>query len=405
MLTDENFIERGSGTVFGNILAEIKKMRTTMKFIGREELKARHGELGGEPIFRMVEAERVHTNFLCVIPASAILILVEVCGMIWAVVNKIKFDYCKGFIVSCLSFTAVAVIFVCFIERKLKDTDFSLTQKKTTYIVFWAVYCLESMSFSIMELLDRGTVNNYLCFIFLFTVLPVIEPLPRTAVLVVTFLTETAVMIKSGSYNPDVMLICFVAFLIASVASYATFFRYMSTKITEKSLEHFANGDHLTMLTNRRGFASLGPELKKYCENKSLNLLVIMADIDNFKAYNDSYGHIEGDICLKNVAARIRENFSRSTDICARYGGEEFLVMSAIRDDEKTLEHIRTLLDDVETSYDKNGGVTMSVGVCISDTPSKYSLNELIKIADDELYNAKANGKNCFSYKGRVYKK
>lgn len=391
--------------MFSNIWSEIKKIRENFALVSREEHSARRSGKGSEPIFRMVEAERVHTNFLCIVPATVILFLVEVCGMIWALVNKIKFDYGKGFFVSCVCFTVISFIFIIIIEIKLKDPDFSLKQKKIVYIIYWAVFWMESMSFSVMELLDRGTVNNYLCFIFLFTVLPVTDPLAKTAVLVVSFLAEDIVMVKADAYNPDMILLCFVAVLIATVASYAMFFRYMNTKITEKRLEHFANGDQLTMLTNRRGFASFAPELKRYCEKKSLKLMVVMADIDNFKKYNDTYGHIEGDICLKNVAARIRENFSRSTDICARYGGEEFIVLSVIREDEKLLAHIKELLSDVENTVDKNGrGVTLSIGVCISENPSKSELSDLIRIADEELYNAKTNGKNCFSYKGEIYR-
>lgn len=398
-------MKESRSAVFGNIFAEIKKIRENFVLISREEREARHGGKGGEPIFRMVEAERVHTNFLSIIPASIILVLVETCGMIWALISKIKFDYGSGFGISCLIFTVIAAVFICLIEKKLKDPDFSLKQKKIIYRAFWAIYCLEAMSFSIMELLDRGTMNNYLCFVFIFTVLPVIEPIPKTLVLVVTFLAEAFVMLKSDASSPDMMLISFVAILIAAISSYATFFRYMNTKITEKRLEHFANGDQLTMLTNRRGFASLAPELKRYCEKKSLKLLVIMADIDNFKRYNDTHGHIEGDICLKNVAAGIRGSFSRSTDICARYGGEEFIVMSAVRDEDRILAHIKELLKDIEKMTDKAGdGVTLSMGVCISDSPAKYELDELIRIADGELYNAKSSGKNCISYKGKIYK-
>lgn len=391
--------------MFGSILAEIKKLIENFEFIRHEEHEARHGGKGCEPIFRMVEAERVHTNFLSIIPSSVILMLIEVCGMLWAVTNKIKFDYGKGFFISCLIFIVTAAVFICVIEKKLKDPDFSLKQKKIIYITYWAVYCLEAMSFSIMELLDRGTINNYLCFVFVFTVLPVIEPIPKTAVLIVTLAAEAFVTVKSGVYNPDVMLICFVSVLIGAVSSYAIFLRYMNTKITEKRLEHFANGDQLTMLTNRRGFASFAPKLKRYCEKKSLKMLVLMADIDDFKKYNDTYGHIEGDICLRNVAARIRENFARSTDICARYGGEEFIVLSVVREEEKLLEHLKKLLTDVEQTVNKGGnGVTLSLGVCISDNPSKSELNDLIRIADEELYNAKTNGKNCFSYKGKIYR-
>lgn len=391
--------------MFSGILAEIKKVKDNLVFISREEREARKGGKGGEPIFRMVEAERVHSNLLRIIPASLILFLVEICGMVWAVANKIDFDYGNGFLISCAVFLVISVIYICIIEKKLKDPDFSLKQKRKIYRTFWAVFCLSSMSFSVMELLDRGTVNNFLCFVFLFTVLPVIEPFSKTVILITAFLAEDIVMIKANAYDPDIILICFVAVFIATVASYAMFFRYMNTKITEKRLEHFANGDQLTMLTNRRGFVSFAPELKRYCEKNSLKLLVIMADIDDFKKYNDTYGHMEGDICLKNVAARIRENFSRSTDICARYGGEEFIILSAFKEDGKILAHIKQLLSDVENTYNKGGSnVTVSLGICISENPSKAELSELIKTADDELYNAKTNGKNCFSYKGAIYR-
>ena len=391
--------------VFTNIIAEVKKVKESFDFIRREERAALHGKKGGDPIFRMVEAERCHANILRIIPSSIILFLIEAFGMLWALTNKIKFDYAIGFFVSFLCFTGAAAVFICIIEKKLSDPDFSSKQKRTLYMSFWLVYCVAAMSFSIMELLDRGTINNYMSFIFIFTVMPVIEPLPKTVLLIVTLTAEGLVMLKSNEYNPDVMLVCFVSVIIASASSYAIFFKFMNSRITEKRLEHFANGDQLTMLTNRRGFNSLAPELKRYCGKKSLKMLVIMADIDDFKQYNDTYGHVEGDICIKNVAAKIRENFSRPTDICARYGGEEFVVLSTVRDDEKLLEHIKELLADVENTVDKSGrGVTVSIGVCISENPSKAELGDLIKIADKELYNAKANGKNCISYKGKIYK-
>ncbi len=391
--------------MFSSIFAEIKKIKENFEFITREEREARKGGKGCEPIFRMVEAERVHANLLYIIPASIILFLVEICGMIWAFANKIDFDYAGGFLISCVIFTVISLIYIIVIEKRLRDPDFSLKQKKIIYRSFWVIFSISAMSFSIMELLDRGTVNNFLCFVFLFTVLPVIEPFSKTLVLVATFLIEDIIMVTAKLYDPDILLLCFVAVLIASVASYIMFLRYMNTKITEKRLEHFANGDQLTMLTNRRGFVSLAPELKKYCEKNSLKLLVIMVDIDDFKKYNDTYGHLEGDICLKNVAARIRENFSRSTDICARYGGEEFIVLSAFKDDEKIIGHIKQLRADIENTYNKGGSnVTVSLGVCITDSPAKVELEYLIKAADEELYNAKLNGKNCLSYNGVIYK-
>lgn len=391
--------------MFTNISAEIKKINEAMLLKRREEHEARRGRRGNDPIFRAVEADRVHTNFLRVIPASIILFLVEACGMIWAIITKIKFDFGTGFLISCAIFTVFALGFISLIEHKLKDQDFPLKQKRLIYIIYWGMYAIEAMSFSIMELLDRGTVNNYLLFILAFTVLPVIEPLPKMLLLTITFAVESAVMLHITDNSPDGVVLCFLAVVLASAASYFTFFRYISTSLTEKRLEHFANGDQLTMLTNRRGFSELSPSLQKYCEKSGLKLSVMMADVDNFKKYNDTYGHVEGDGALKAVAEKIRENFSRPTDICARYGGEEFIILSAVRDEERTLEHIKGFLSDVEEyTKDVNGGVTLSIGLCISDGNSKIDLNKLIGEADAELYNAKGNGKNCVSFNGKIFR-
>ena len=121
--------------MFTNISAEIKKINEAMLLKRREEHEARRGRRGNDPIFRAVEADRVHTNFLRVIPASIILFLVEACGMIWAIITKIKFDYGTGFLISCAIFTAVAFGLVCLIEHRLKDPDFPLKQKRMIYII------------------------------------------------------------------------------------------------------------------------------------------------------------------------------------------------------------------------------------------------------------------------------
>lgn len=391
--------------MFTNIFAEVKKRREDIQMMSREGREAKRGGKGNDPIFRMVEAERVHANFLNIISASVCLFLIEAGGMIWALLSKIKFDFAIGFVISFAIFTVAAVIFTCIIEKKLNDPDFSLKQKEKIYKAFWAVYFFSAMSFSVMELLDRGTVHNYLCFVFVITVLPIVAPVPKMLVVLASFAIETGCLFVFTSRDLDSILLCFVSVLISVTVSSSRYFRYMSTKITEKRLEHFANGDQLTMLTNRRGFSEMAPALKMHCEKNSIKLLVIMADIDNFKKYNDTYGHLEGDICLKDVAAVIRENFSRPTDICARYGGEEFVVMGTVDDENVMLEHIKELLRAVEKTATKGDcAVTLSVGVCISEANVKAELSELIKTADAELYNAKANGKNCISCRGKIYR-
>ncbi|MCK5313213.1 MAG: diguanylate cyclase, partial [Desulfobacteraceae bacterium] len=85
--------------------------------------------------------------------------------------------------------------------------------------------------------------------------------------------------------------------------------------------------DSLTKIPNRRNFSdNIAREFMRSQRDKN-TISVIMCDIDNFKLYNDTYGHTKGDICLKKVAQRIKNSLKRPSDFCARYGGEEFIVL------------------------------------------------------------------------------
>lgn len=166
-----------------------------------------------------------------------------------------------------------------------------------------------------------------------------------------------------------------------------------------KKLQAMTRIDGLTKIKNRRAFdEALNKEWSRARRYKqSLGLLMI--DIDFFKKYNDTYGHLKGDTCLKLVAAAINKNTKRSADIAARYGGEEFAVIltdisenSLAQFAEKLRIEIQNLC--IEHTKNKCGYVTISIGgACL--TPShKNSASELIKQADQSLYMAKDTGRN-----------
>lgn len=391
--------------MFRNIFAETKKSVDNFIFVYREEREVKNGKKGNVSIYSMVEAERINSNLLSIVPASLLLFLVEGFGMLWANTAGIKFDYRKGFLINFVVSTVFAVLFICIVDMRFDDSDFSPKNKKRIYRLYWVLFGAEAMALSIMEILDRGTVNNFLCCIFIYTIIPIISPTFKTIFLMLGFIFEASVMRGLQHSDNDLILLCFVAVLIGSATSFSVYYRYMNMKIMQKRLEHFANGDQLTALMNRRGFAERAPGIKKYCAKNNHKLLVLMADIDDFKKFNDTYGHIEGDVCLKNVATKIRENFSRPTDLCVRYGGEEFVVLSVVKNEERMLEHIKQMLKCVEeASRDDEKPITLSVGICITEKPGKADIHALIGKADGELYNAKTNGKNCLSYKGKIYR-
>ena len=124
---------------------------------------------------------------------------------------------------------------------------------------------------------------------------------------------------------------------------------------------------------------------------------LVFMDIDNFKRFNDTYGHQLGDTVLKEVAGVIKENI-RNTDIAARYGGEEFVVVlpeSTIEQAASFAEKIRELVENLDITYsDKSLSVTLSLGIA-SFPENAATTEELIRLADKALYKAKGDGKNC----------
>ena len=131
-----------------------------------------------------------------------------------------------------------------------------------------------------------------------------------------------------------------------------------------------------------------------------MQVSVLMIDIDKFKDYNDFYGHLEGDSCLKLVSGEIKRAVSREKDIVARYGGEEFVVVipdGDIYEAVETAEKIRKAIENLgipHKGFPKFGMVTVSIGVS-STIPSEDAVpEELIELADKSLYRAKENGRN-----------
>ena len=165
-------------------------------------------------------------------------------------------------------------------------------------------------------------------------------------------------------------------------------------------LEKLANIDPLTSVANRRLYDQTFDSLwgKAIKQRQIFSLVVI--DIDDFKKYNDFFGHAAGDRALEKVASAIAENLSSSNDFLARYGGEEFvallpntLVCDAIKNMNTCLEAVANLKINHDPSAEHEF-LTISLGG-VSYLPIVESCQDtLFKIADDMLFKAKSNGKN-----------
>ncbi|PKG40258.1 hypothetical protein CXF74_04080 [Psychromonas sp. Urea-02u-13] len=169
------------------------------------------------------------------------------------------------------------------------------------------------------------------------------------------------------------------------------------------------NTDPLTRVLNRRGLMNALEVHQKLCIRNEIGFVVVMADIDYFKLYNDSLGHLEGDIALVEVARVLNQQCQRNSDVCARYGGEEFTLLFGEMSNEdlyKKLNHIIKVMQDFALPHPSSvtaKHITLSFGAVVikpSDVVDyTLSINDILREADAALYEAKYQGCNCFVVK------
>ena len=171
----------------------------------------------------------------------------------------------------------------------------------------------------------------------------------------------------------------------------------------KKYIEQLSITDGLTSLYNRRYFDTIMPKEISQSRRLKSRLVFVMLDVDNFKIYNDTYGHQNGDQVLVDISQSLRQNFQRTTDKLFRLGGEEFGIVFSLYEDEDMfiiVDKARQAIEDLGIEHKEStlGIVTASFGVIQIQIDSKKTLEEemksIYKYADKALYKAKAKGRN-----------
>lgn len=170
-------------------------------------------------------------------------------------------------------------------------------------------------------------------------------------------------------------------------------------------LTELSERDFLTKLYNRRTFDERADEQWRKAARTHEPLAVLLLDIDHFKAYNDYYGHVAGDECIKKVADAIAQALSRPGDLVARYGGEEFIVLLPnTREDgaHHVAERIREAVKRLAIPHRESGTstyITVSIGGAVTTHTAGTRLVDQINAADKALYVSKQAGRNRVSVK------
>jgi two-component system, chemotaxis family, response regulator WspR len=165
-------------------------------------------------------------------------------------------------------------------------------------------------------------------------------------------------------------------------------------------LERLTNVDGLTGLSNRRYFNEYAAAQWKLAVREQTPFSVLMVDVDSFKRYNDTYGHLAGDEVLKGIATAMQRSFMRPTDLTARFGGEEFVVVLPVTPTASLPalgEKLRHNVEDLHIPHSASPTgefITISVGGATRTPQNEDALLSLIETADAALYEAKESGKN-----------
>ena len=205
-----------------------------------------------------------------------------------------------------------------------------------------------------------------------------------------------------GAFTTDRLdAVTLIAGQLAVSFDNALLYASLERKVAERTeaLEQLSITDPLTGLANRRRFAEVIEAEWERSLRQQLPIGVAMIDVDHFKSYNDHYGHILGDACLRQIATALQQGIRQHVDLVGRYGGEEFVIILPGADIDivrAVAERVRSAVAALQERHEgaSAGVVTVSIGVA-AFVPSAHTTPEhLIRAADAALYEAKRSGRN-----------
>ncbi len=305
-----------------------------------------------------------------------------------------------------LSVFVIIIICVSYLVLSLVGYNWIMKERRRvriTYMSFWILIILIGMtSFFMLDLQKDAPVNiTMMVGVILTTAMfSKIEAILVYALLglyveSLYFIYDASAMIRIYT-----LVLCIAAIIISVI-----FQRNYKKTILSLKLETMS--DALTNILNRRGGINKLKMVFELCRRHNMNMAVFWADIDYFKRYNDTYGHLRGDQVLIEVSREMERIFGRSSDVVSRFGGEEFVLCTSVASYEDAAMMAERLRQAVEAlcipapTQEISKFVTISVGYIVYDNPEEDQekpdddiLLEILEKSDEALYYAKSSGRN-----------
>jgi len=313
--------------------------------------------------------------------------------------------FCKTFLTDICQFFITLLFF-------LLTGSFSKKGKRS---ILWFMCHLFIASYFILSLYSMLSTEIFLSLqlfftaTFLYLFIPDFKPKIFISFLVVWYLSAAGLLAYNGHsfefagtqiFALNIFLIALTIKILHYNSKVKTFINTFRINALNEKLEALATTDELTKLNNRRSFLEYYGTIWTLSHRLQTPVNVLMIDVDYFKKYNDSLGHLEGDKALIAIAQCMKNQIKRDTDFVARFGGEEFVCLLPFLEKDDALNLAKVLVQKVENMEiphpvnEHSKYVTISIGMASTIPDDRNSQTQLLDEADKALYMAKKSGRN-----------
>ncbi len=293
---------------------------------------------------------------------------------------------------------AVCAFYIVAVPLVLRGVWKGIRLENALVISFWAAFIACMMFFAVTELQSKHTSYNFIIMLIAVAVLPLLNLWEVTALL--TASTTIYLLIARGIYRDPFhvqVITCYE--IIAVIVSQMLYIGAKRSFVLRHELKEQSDHDVLTGLLNRRGMEDRLVSLRA-AAGTGAPLGVMMIDVDHFKLFNDTYGHVYGDYCLQGISAFLRSFVWPRNGIAVRYGGEEAAVYIPVEDTAALLRFAKEIQDGlraIDFATDEHGGktnISVSIGVDLYPAAPGDTTAMALNRADKSLYVAKEDGRD-----------
>lgn len=364
----------------------------------------------------------IDNNTKLLLPVGLLVLITNIFWLIRNLLNDNLYQLFSTFTFIMIIISCLASIYIILLSRSHKKLlkniyRYSILFYHITIIVLTLVLNITRNIRIVDEGSNYGFVGVSLSYMYVFITL--FMPLARkrdSFIVIATLLICTIIpalpFVPGNEAYPIISYLIVSMFVIVGYIAFSIINKSLirttikEIKINNELISH-AHKDALTYSLNRRALNEYWDYLCNLEEIKSVGVLIF--DIDCFKKYNDTYSHKEGDKILQKLCYLITSMIEDEDKYFFRYGGEEFIYIINNPTDEKIIETALKIKNKVwEENFKRNDGctsdrLTISIG-CANMTKEQMIKTDYISEADNQLYLAKNNKKNCVSYKGEIYR-